>query len=761
MKQVLICIALFVGVFTVYPGCSLLDRPGQDRTTVENVRAFARLYGYVRYFHPSDEASTIDWETFALYGVSQVKHVADRNELRLKLEELFLPIAPTLQFFLSGDPAPAPSALLFPQDTTGHRVVAWQHQGVGLGTVNSMFTSIRINRENILSGGGVSGTATQSLDASPYRGKVIKLTAAVKADVEYSFSQVQLRLHVRRAANARGFFDSMSERPIVSQKWGTYETVGEVADDATTISLGASFYGNGTASFDDFQLFVKEDGDTWAPVPLQNPGFEDGEPGDIPANWSVRSFGAVCANTAEDSFSGEQSLTISGTAEPLILTEPLFDRYPQVGEVVNKTLGRGLSVQIPLALYSYEGQTLGRDARYPLAGLDSALAAFDIHTLDTEDEDLHLGGIVIAWNVFQHFYPYFDVVDTDWENVLSGTISDALTSWTTVDYYNTLRRMIAQLHDGHGDVYLPEAPQKARPPFLVDWIEDQVVVVATVDSVKFKPGDIVESIDGIPATELLAEEEALISGSPQRKRFRALSQFGSGPVDSEVHVSVVRNGEQMEIFVTRSQVGELYEERPADIEEIEKGIFYVNLDLIQMASFVERVDELARAEGVIFDLRGFPNLNSGVLAYLTDTPLQWTQQLIPQFIYPDRENIVGYDTLGQRLMPAQQPGFEGKVTFLINGQASNSAESMIGIVEHYKLGEIVGQSTAGSIGYLNPFRLPGGIQIIWTGTHVVKHDQSQLHSIGIQPTVRINRTIEGVRAGRDEYIEKALAIIRR
>ena len=29
---------------------------------IENVRAFAKLYGYVRWFHPSDEASAIDWD---------------------------------------------------------------------------------------------------------------------------------------------------------------------------------------------------------------------------------------------------------------------------------------------------------------------------------------------------------------------------------------------------------------------------------------------------------------------------------------------------------------------------------------------------------------------------------------------------------------------------------------------------------------------------------------------------------------------------
>ncbi len=32
----------------------------EDTQTIQNLRAFAKLYGYLRYFHPSDEASQIE-----------------------------------------------------------------------------------------------------------------------------------------------------------------------------------------------------------------------------------------------------------------------------------------------------------------------------------------------------------------------------------------------------------------------------------------------------------------------------------------------------------------------------------------------------------------------------------------------------------------------------------------------------------------------------------------------------------------------------
>ena len=82
-------------------------------------------------------------------------------------------------------------------------------------------------------------------------------------------------------------------------------------------------------------------------------------------------------------------------------------------------------------------------------------------------------------------------------------------------------------------------------------------------------------------------------------------------------------------------------------------------------------------------------------------------------------------------------------------------------VEHYKLGEIVGQPTAGANGNVNLLRLPGNFTVSWTGMKVVKHDGSQHHLIGILPTVPVQRTIRGVIEGTDEYLEKALEIVNR
>jgi hypothetical protein len=45
----------------------------------------------------------------------------------------------------------------------------------------------------------------------------------------------------------------------------------------------------------------------------------------------------------------------------------------------------------------------------------------------------------------------------------------------------------------------------------------------------------------------------------------------------------------------------------------------------------------------------------------------------------------------------------------------------------------------------------------FTGEEVLKLDGGPLQRVGVQPRVRVDRTVEGVRAGRDEILEAAIS----
>jgi hypothetical protein len=197
------------------------------------------------------------------------------------------------------------------------------------------------------------------------------------------------------------------------------------------------------------------------------------------------------------------------------------------------------------------------------------------------------------------------------------------------------------------------------------------------------------------------------------------------------------------------------------IRKLAPGIWYVDLNRAPMPAIDSVMDSLAGARGVVFDLRGYPYNNHEVICHLLtgkeNRSENWMR--IPQIIYPDRERIAGWSEFGWSYLTPKPPRIAGKVVFLIDGTAISYAESFLGYIEGFKLAEIVGQPTAGTNGNVNPLQLPGGYAFNWTGMKVLKHDGSQHHLIGIQPTVPLQRTLAAVRAGRDEYIEQALKII--
>lgn len=101
------------------------------------------------------------------------------------------------------------------------------------------------------------------------------------------------------------------------------------------------------------------------------------------------------------------------------------------------------------------------------------------------------------------------------------------------------------------------------------------------------------------------------------------------------------------------------------------------------------------------------------------------------------------------------------IIFLTNGEALSAAESFMGFIEGYKLATIIGQPTAGTNGNYNLFKLKGGYGISFTGMKVLKHDGTQHHGIGIHPDIYIEKTIKGVKEGRDEFLEKAIEIAKK
>jgi C-terminal processing protease CtpA/Prc len=297
---------------------------------------------------------------------------------------------------------------------------------------------------------------------------------------------------------------------------------------------------------------------------------------------------------------------------------------------------------------------------------------------------------------------------------------------------------------------------------LVDRAENKLVIEKIIDTAlanTLEPGDIITSVDGIIAKEFVNNTEKYISGSSQWKRSRSKTELFSGTENSTVQLVVDRKGKILKHELKRNiRTSSLYSAMTERQKSgfIKPGVYYIDLDKQPFDSIKNRLADLKMAKAIICDLRGYPNNNHQFISYLLKEKENTKWMFIPEIIYPDYEKV-NYAGLGWSMAPASE-SLNARVIFLTDGRAISYAESYMGFIKDFRLATIVGQPTAGTNGNINPFSLPGGYNISWTGMLVKNHDGSRHHLRGIVPDVYVERTVKGIAEGRDEFLEKAVEL---
>lgn len=736
---------------------------GQTPQQIENSLAFSKLYGYVKYFHPSDEAAAIDWNRFAVYGSRQVSKCKNTAELQKALTDLYKPIAPTLQLFHKDKKTIFNKEAVMVKNTADLKTIAWQHSGVGLGGRGSIYKSARTNRP-LVSADPESkfAPATTWINAVPLQGKDFIFRARMR--LVNGDGQGQCWARVDKMNKSMGFFDNMDDRPVKNTEWAFYEIKGKIDQDAASLYFGVMLIGKGEIEFDDMSLQVKDD-DKWKE--LYSATFSDDEKDKAPKGLA---FNAGLPNYAiavrKDDTNQQSFVSIrSKEVEPATnANKTLFKKFPEIGEYLYKNIDGELKVILPLALYGTDIHTFPVADSLALQQLKESLKS--LTSTDMTGDNLHtrLGNLAIAWNVFQHFYPYFDVVKTDWNGALKEAVKRAYTDQSGINFHKTLQQLTAHLKDGHVRVGYSGNKAMFMPLLTWEWIEGELVITHVGDSsLALQRGDIVKQIDNRSARDYFATVYPNISAATKGwLEYRAQTESLMGEKGSMMKLNIIRNNNATaEVVVTRTaNQMQYYSTLPKEdsIKALPNETMYLNIGIISMEAINKALPELQKSRVIICDLRGYPNSNHDFIKYLLtkkDTSRQWMQ--VAQTIYPDREQIAGWQIFGWQMQPDKMH-LNAKIIFLIDGQAISYAESYMSFIENYKLATIIGQPTAGTNGNVNSFALPGGYSISWTGMKVQKHNGTVHHGVGIQPNIFMQKTIKGVRESRDEFLEKAMEV---
>jgi len=731
----------------------------QKNREIENLKTFAKVYGYIKYFHPTDEASKIDWKKFSAYGAQEVEKCSTDDELLNILNKIFKPIAPSVKFLKINEKVNFDLKGIIPNDIENYNLTYWQHKGLsyGIDHPRRAYKSVRVNRIIEEDNSNSFGNIMTSMNVVKFRDRYIKYSGWVKLK-KGTKGTGHLWLRVNKTDNSLDFFDNMDSNPIIGNQWKKYEITGKIDSLGNSLSLGCYLKGTGQLYFDKAELFYKNK-EKWVKIQIKNESFElDSLPkrsSDFPWSYSGDNYSIKIEN--KQFVEGKKSISINFRKEiKQIKTKRIFNFKPKLNDILEKGIGNNLYVQIPMVLYSNDANT------YPIPDCNKfILLEKKVNSIKTSGLYARLGNIINTFNVFQHFYPYFDVLNLDWENEMGKALYDCYQNETEDAHLYTLQKFTKKLKDGHLSVR-NGYKEPFAPPISWEWIENKLVITEVYDkNIPINVGDIVTHIDKMTSNKFFKKINSRISaGTKGSLNYKAKISSLIGLKNSKISLTIGRRNIQL----LRNE--NLYERKPLykkqNFKNIDDSIYYINLSAITMDSINSLLPKLEQSKAIIFDLRGYPKGNHDLISYLLksdDTSNGWMQT--PLIVYPRFKENTQFEKNSWSIKSKKPYLGDKRIVFITNGQAISYAESFMSYIKYYNLATIVGQPTAGANGNINSFSLLGGYEISFTGMKVVKLNGHQLHGIGILPDIYVEKTIEGIRNGKDEFLEKAIEIAKK
>jgi C-terminal processing protease CtpA/Prc len=369
-----------------------------------------------------------------------------------------------------------------------------------------------------------------------------------------------------------------------------------------------------------------------------------------------------------------------------------------------------------------------------------------------------------VWSAIHFFYPYQHLFDRNWDGVLAEFIPKLEAAEDATAYALALAELAAQIPDGHSLVFgSPELRTwrgDAAPPITMRMIEGQPAVVAATEvAVKagVVVGDVVVRVDGEPADlrmKRYARYEA--ASNATHRSYQVVTDFLGGSRGSLAALTLRDgSGREKEVKLER---GDWFWGSPtgAVVRIIDGGIGYVDLTRLLRDEVDAMFEKLRDTRAIVFDMRGYPNGTAWLIAPRINTR---SARFGATFYEPLVSSSMpeGAKIYFQQSLPVDSRWkYTGRTVMLIDERTVSQAEHTGLFFEAASGTEFIGSQTAGANGDATTMLLPGGLKFRFSG-HDVRHaDGRQLQRIGLLPDVQVTPTLAGIRAGKDEVLDRAV-----
>ena len=395
--------------------------------------------------------------------------------------------------------------------------------------------------------------------------------------------------------------------------------------------------------------------------------------------------------------------------------------------------------------------------------------------MEYPDAGYRLLSLFRYWNMIQYFYPYKYLAGEDWNKVLPEFIPKFFTAKDTTQYLLACLEIIARIHDTHANIWsthkaLTDYFGKYYAPVQAKFIEGKLVVTgyyADTFSVKemLKTGDVITKINGIPVSQLVKNDLYLTPASNYSTQLRSLSsnRLLRGQKDS-MALEIIRDNNTKRVIIkcvlsAKINFGIDYNPAPNDssYKIINGNIGYIFPGRYRNEQLERIKKAFENTKGIIIDMRCYP---SEFMPFTFGNYLKPSASPFVKFSIGNANNP-GLFTFSQPLSNGEpnRSYYKGHVVEIVNEITQSQAEYTTMTFQTAPDIMVIGSTTAGADGNVSAIHLPGGIFSYISGIGVYYTNGEETQRKGIRIDLEVTPTIQGIKNGKDELLERAIDII--
>jgi Periplasmic protease len=389
------------------------------------------------------------------------------------------------------------------------------------------------------------------------------------------------------------------------------------------------------------------------------------------------------------------------------------------------------------------------------------------------DAGFRLLSLYRYWNMIQYFFPNKHLTDKNWNSVLKEYIPIFVSAENKLEYELAALQIIGDVGDTHANLWggkdkVEELRGNMYAPFRVQFIEKKIVVTdyynpELKESAGLEIGDIITHINGKTIEFLVDSLKKHYPASNEAARLRDISADLLRSQKQSINIEYISSNQpgQKELTLYNRTGLNMYHWYKVNKDEkcyklLDGNIGYVTLASIKDEDVPVIKESFKNTKGIIIDIRNYPSafMPFSLAPYFVSSPTPFVK-----FTKGNSNNPGEFTFTPALKIPGSGETYQGKLVVIVNELSQSQAEYT---AMAFRAGEnttIVGSTTAGADGNVSTILLPGGLRTMISGIGIYYPDGKETQRIGIVPDVKIEPTINGIKNGKDEVLEKATEII--